>query len=443
MGIRDDWGHTLSGATGGSLQHYRTALDELRVYRGDPVASVDRALALNPDFVMAHALRAWLHLLGTEPAGLPVARAALAAAQTLPMTERERGHIAAIGQLAGGAWHAAARTLEDLSIAWPLDALALQVGHQLDFFLGESRMLRDRIARALPAWTTGMTGYSALLGMHAFGLEEAGDYAGAERLGRRAVDLDSRDGWAWHAVAHVMEMQDRQQGGIAWLGDDPASWSTDSFFAVHNWWHLALFHLETGNLDRVLDLFDGPIYGARSAIVLEMIDASALLWRLHLRGVDVGDRWNDLADKWLPLAGAGNYAFNDAHAMLAFVGAGRSQPALDLLNAQEQALRKSDDNARFLSDVGSPVTRAILAFGLGEYAEAVELLRPVRNHSHRFGGSHAQRDLIDLTLIEAATRGGQHRLAAALIAERGSARPGNPAVGRLALRLPQEAQAAA
>ncbi|MBL8199912.1 MAG: tetratricopeptide repeat protein [Chromatiales bacterium] len=443
MDFRDDWGHLLTGASAGSLTHYRTALGELRFYRGDPAGSVDRALALDPDFVMAHALRAWLHLLGTEPAGLPVAREALASVQSLPMTERERGHVTSIGQLLAGEWHAAARTLEDLSIAWPLDALALQVGHQLDFFRGESRMLRDRIARALPAWNPGLPGYSALLGMHAFGLEETGDYARAERLGRRAVELDPRDGWAWHAVAHVMEMQDRQREGIAWLGDGTASWSDGSFFAVHNWWHLALFHLEAGETGRVLELFDGPIYGARSTVVLDMLDASALLWRLQLCGVDVGDRWDALADNWLPLAAAGNYAFNDAHAMLAFVGAGRGPAALDLLNAQEQALRGGDDNARFLAEVGSPVTRAILAFGLGEYAETVELLRPVRNRAHRFGGSHAQRDLLDLTLIEAASRAGQSRLASALIAERACARSGNPGVARLALRVPAEPRAAA
>ena len=443
MAIRDDWGHTLTGASGESLAHYHSALDELRVYRGDPVASTDRALAVDSGFVMAHALRAWLHLLGTEPAGLAVARDALVTARALPMTDRERGHVTAIGQLVAGEWHGAARTLEDLSIAWPLDALALQVGHQLDFFRGESRMLRDRIARALPAWNASLPGYSALLGMHAFGLEETGDYLRAEHLGRRAVELDRRDGWAWHAVAHVMEMQDRQHDGIAWLGEDTAGWSEGSFFAVHNWWHLALFHLEAGETSRVLELFDGPVYGARSPVVLDMVDASALLWRLHLRGIDVGDRWQAVADNWLPLATAGNYAFNDAHAMLAFVGAGQSPAALDLLAAQQQALRRGDDNSRFLADVGSPVTRAILAFGRGEYAAAVELLRPVRNSAHRFGGSHAQRDLIDLTLIEAATRAGQQRLAAALIAERAGARPGNPGVARLALRLPGESRAAA
>jgi hypothetical protein len=164
-------------------------------------------------------------------------------------------------------------------------------------------------------------------------------------------------------------------------------------------------------------------------LVLNITDASAMLWRLHLRGVDVGDRWQSVVDRWAPHATAGNYAFNDFHAMMAFVGAGRADAAATLLQAQRQAMTAPGDNAAFLRDVGDAATRAIHAFGNGHYAESVKLLRPIRSIAHRFGGSHAQRDLIDLTLIEAAARAGQHALAQALRAERASAKAGDPALG--------------
>lgn len=96
--------------------------------------------------------------------------------------------------------------LEDVTIAHPRDAIGLLAGHQIDFFTGQSRMLRDRIARALPHWDAAMPGYHSVLGMHAFGLEETGDHARAEAEGRRGVDLEPRDGWSQHAVAHVLEM---------------------------------------------------------------------------------------------------------------------------------------------------------------------------------------------------------------------------------------------
>ncbi len=267
-----------------------------------------------------------------------------------------------------------------------------------------------------------MPGYHAVLGMHAFGLEETGDYARAEAQGRLSVELEPRDGWGQHAVAHVMEMQGRRREGIAWMRANPDAWSRDSFFAVHNWWHLALFHLGLDEVDEVLALFDGPVYGKASTVILDMVDASALLWRLHLRGVDVGERWSVVADNWAPLAGAGNYAFNDVHAVMAFVGAGRTAAVEAVLEAQRAAMDSDGDNAAFTREVGHSVTRAIKAFGDGDYAETVRLLRPVRSYAHRFGGSHAQRDVIDLTLIEAATRAGQDRLAAALLAERASAK---------------------
>jgi hypothetical protein len=153
--------------------------------------------------------------------------------------------------------------LEDVTIEAPRDALGLLAGHQIDFFTGHSRMLRDRIARALPFWEAGMPGYHSVLGMHAFGLEETGDYARAEAAGRRGVELEPRDGWSQHAVAHVMEMQNRQADGIAWMRSND-QWAGDSFFQVHNWWHLALYHLEAGDIEAVLGLFDaedgrGPV----------------------------------------------------------------------------------------------------------------------------------------------------------------------------------------
>jgi hypothetical protein len=424
----------LTGATDVGMEHYTRALHELRCLIGDPVASVDSALDAAPDFVMAYALRAYLHLLGTEPAGIPVARASLELARSRRSQDAEQGHLAAIEHLVNGRWHAAGRVLEDVAIADPLDALALQVGHQIDFFTGQARMLRDRIARALPAWDAGMPGYHALLGMHAFGLEEMGDYAQAEAQGRLGIELERRDTWAQHAVAHVLEMQGRLEDGIAWMNGNLEDWSNDSFLSVHNWWHLALYHLERGETDQVLALYDGPIRGGQSSIVLEMVDASALLWRLALRGIVLGDRWNPIAEQWAPLAGSGNYAFNDAHAMMAFMGAGRDAAAEAVLAAQQEAMARDDDNAMFTREVGHPVARAIQAFHQGNYAEAIALLRPVRGIANRFGGSHAQRDVVDLTLLEAAFRASEEALAAALTAERLALKPASPLAALFARR---------
>ncbi|MDT3680486.1 MAG: tetratricopeptide repeat protein [Burkholderiaceae bacterium] len=419
----DHAGHATSGATSAGIEAFEQASHELRCMILDPVATIDRAIAECPAMSMAHVFKGWLHLLGTEPQALPVARDCIGQAQRFATTERERSHAAALRAAGEGRWRDAGRLLEDLSARWPRDALALHAGHQVDFLCGDSRMLRDRIARALPDWSVSMPAYHAVLGMYAFGLEETGDYVQAERNGRRAVELQARDGWAWHAVAHVHEMRNQPGDGIEWLEPHAAHWSPDSFLAVHNWWHLALFRLERDEVDEVLRLFDGPIFGARSAVVFDLVDATAMLWRLHLRGIDVADRWGAVADRWLPIARASNFAFNDMHAMMSFVGAGRSAACELVFEAQRAAMQRADDNAAFVREVGNSATRAIAAFGDGNYAEAVRLLRPIRSYSHRFGGSHAQRDVIDLTLVEAAIRSGDRALARALAAERAARRP--------------------
>ncbi|HRO58281.1 MAG TPA: tetratricopeptide repeat protein [Burkholderiaceae bacterium] len=451
MPLTDSAGYAVSGASAVSLEAFEQAAYETRCLVDDPVASVDRALAAAPEMTMAWALKGWLHLLGTEPAGLPIARDCIAAATALPANERERAHLDGLAKLADGRWHAASRMLEDLSVAWPHDALALQVGHQIDYFTGNARMLRDRIARALPDWDRGQPGYHALLGMHAFGLEECGDYEQAERNGRRSVELEPRDGWGWHAVAHTMEMRNRADDGVGWLRPNAEKWSPGSFLAVHNWWHLALFELELDNVDEALCLFDGPIHGARSAVVLDLIDASSMLWRLSLRGVEIGDRWQTVADGWTPIAGAGSYAFNDLHAMMAFVGSERRDAQRQVLEAQRAVVETGGgnagftaggDNQAFTRDVGMPACLAFQAFGDGNYAETVRLLRSIRGHAHRFGGSHAQRDVIDLTLIEAALRADDTALATALSNERLAMRPRSPLARLFVQRAARRAELA-
>ncbi|WP_157268324.1 tetratricopeptide repeat protein [Azohydromonas aeria] len=432
--LHDAAGHALTGATPAALDAFEQAAHELRCLAGDPAASIDRALEAAPDMPMAHAFKAWLFLLGTEPEGLPVARAAVAAGTALPANDRERAHLHAAGLLAQGRWFEAARALEDLSLQYPRDALALQAGHQVDFFTGDSRMLRDRIARALPAWDAATPGFHAVLGMHAFGLEETGDYTQAEAQGRRAVALEPRDSWAWHAVAHTLEMRNQPADGIAWLEPNAASWAPGSFLGVHNWWHLALFHLELDHHDEVLRLYDEAIAGSGLPQLLDLIDASAMLWRLQLRGLDVGARWQPLAERWAPLVRESRYAFNDLHAMLAFTGAGRVDEQQRLLQAQAAALEAGDDNAGFIREVGGAATRAVMAFGDGDHARCVALLRPIRHRAHRFGGSHAQRDLLDLTLIEAALRAGDRALARGLAVERAALRPRSLLAQRLVAR---------
>jgi hypothetical protein len=423
MPVKDHHGLEMTGASARAAELYQTARERFHCYAGDSFTPLMEALADSPRFVMAHVLKAWMTLIAanTEVAAMGVE--AFQTAKDLPMNAREAGHVAAIGSLLAGEVRAAARIMEDVSLAWPHDVLALQAGQTLDFLLGDSRMLRDRIARALPHWSRERPEWHAIQGQLAFGLEETGLYAQAEAAGRESVEFEPTNNWGQHAVAHVMVMQGRHADGLRWMRHENTAWQPEAQLGVHNWWHTALFHLGLGETDEVLKLYDGPIYGElATSFAFDMVDASALLWRLQLLGVDVGDRWGKLADNFVREP-RGQSAFVDTHAMLAFVGAGRDAEARSLLEAQAAALKGPGDNADFVREVGLPACQAIQAFGDGAFAKAAELLRGIRSRTHRFGGSHAQRDVLDLTLIAAARRSGDARLEKALLAERAGAIP--------------------
>ncbi len=436
MALTDSRDLPVSTQNARSVEQYETALQLLNGYHGDPLAAIDTALAADPGFAMGHALRAALMVTAGDGTAEPMLRQSVEAGEALHAraNDRERRHIAAARAWLDGEFERSVRLYGDIVIDYPRDLLAIQTAHLEDFLLGQSSMLRDRVAQALPHWDAGMPGYGYLLGMHAFGLEETQLYGRAEESGRRALELNPRDPWAVHAVAHVMEMQGRLADGIAWLDGRRDDWSDDNMLAVHNWWHLALFQLEEGRTDEVLALYDRYIKRPAPAIALDLVDASALLWRLHLRGVDVGGRWQPVADDWLGRGAAGYYAFNDVHAVMASLGAHRPAAADQVRAALERAALGNGTNAMMSRDVGLPVADALIAFDQGDYTTAIDLLMPVRLIAHRFGGSHAQRDVISLTLLEAALRDGRSNLAIALTAERAALKPMSPSLHRLVQR---------
>ena len=260
------------------------------------------------------------------------------------------------------------------------------------------------------------------MGLHAFGLEETGDYAGAERCARAALARNPADVWAAHALAHVYEMTARPEEGVAFLAESRPGWRDAHFMAGHNGWHMALYLIELGRFDEVLDGFDRHMLPKlKDDATLDRIDAASLLWRLELEGVDVGARWAPVRKHWAAHLHDHVLAFNDLH--LAFAVAGDPELAAMFRESLEAYAREGEgDAAAVMTSVGRPLIEAMLDFAQAEYAEAIEHILPLRYDVWRIGGSHAQRDVVDLTLIAAAERAGESRLARALLAERAALR---------------------
>jgi tetratricopeptide (TPR) repeat protein len=423
-----------------SLDDYETALHQFQSYFGDPTETLAQTLENDPEFVMGHIFNASAMLMMSERQYLPMVRASIEAAEALAhkSNDREKGLLAAARQWLEGRWDQACVTWDRVLADHPRDALAIQLAHLTDFFLGDAVNLRDRVGRVIGSWDQDTPGYSFILGMQAFGLEECNQFARAEEAASTALSIEARDGWSVHAMAHVLEMQNRYTEGQQFMRGRAEDWAPDNGFAFHNWWHLALFHLEEEDFDGALKLYDEEILPGESEVSLQMLDASALLWRIGLQDVDVGARWDRIADLWARKIPAENgyYAFNDLHAVIALVGAGRLVEAREVLADLQQAAVSNPELTRMMArDVGVPTCAAMIAFAEERYAEVVEQLHPLRSIANRFGGSNAQRDILSQTLIEAARRSGQAGLARNLVNERSVHKPFSPLTNRLRSKI--------
>jgi tetratricopeptide (TPR) repeat protein len=405
------------------------ALGEYLSWKGDPVATLSAAVETDSEFVLAYSTIAALNCLGGVRGDAAPVREALAAADSVqrPLLVRERLHLAGAKAWAAGDITGAAASWEQALVADPVDLLALRLAHDTHFFLGDAEKLRDVPIDVLPRYSGKKSERGFVLGMAAFGLEECGEYAAAEQVGREAVKLNPGDAWAVHAVAHVLEMQDRPQEGIAWLRGLEADWTPALLLAVHHWWHEGLFLIELGEADAALAVYDDHIIAVEPPMVLDLVDAAALLWRLELLGVDVGDRWAALAPKWLVHAEDHVLAFNDLHIAMTLAGAGDELRA-DALEAsiERYIAGHSGTNAGVSAALGLPVIQALRAIRRGEFSRVIALLEPIYRRLAPVGGSNAQRDLIIQTLGIAAYKAGDVGLVRDVAAERLKLKIGSP-----------------
>jgi tetratricopeptide (TPR) repeat protein len=429
----DRYGMPVTGSPE-ALEHLEAAVSAMIYFRPEVGIETTDALGADPHCAMGRALAGYLGVLGTEADDAARARRSLETwlgeADQSRLHDRERSHLRAAGIWLDGDMLGAGELLQQISVAYPRDLLALVVGHQIDFFTGNATSLRDRVGGALASWSPDDEAYSFLLGMFAFGLEEAGHYDRSEDVGREAVERNAKDVWGIHAVVHTYEMQGRFGRGLDYFDERVEDWSKGNFFNVHNWWHYCIYALEAGRPDVALSIYDRVLNNEGSEqLAIEMLDASSLLWRLYLEGADESVRWGLLAEAWEPKMKTAHYAFNDMHAVMSYVGAGNIDKAEAMIGdrvAYLELARSQESNGMFTREVGLPACNAVVSFARGNYGEVLELLMPIRRRINLFGGSHAQRDAVQRTLLEAAIRSNKTDVARMLVSERISLKPTSP-----------------
>lgn len=395
-------------------------------FRGDAIAEINSTLEEHPDFIMGWLFKAaWLtQSMETRIYNAMVSALSEAEKRISRANDREIGHFEAVKAWVHGDFFGAVQKWEAVLTKYPMDLLALALIHYTDVLLGDVVGQRDVVARVSNLWDESVPGYEFMLGFYAFGLEENRDFTYAEELARKSLAIRPDNPYAVHAVSHVMEMRGRQAGGIRFMGEHANSWGTSNF-ANHLWWHTSLYHLDLEQYDKAFSIFDNHLDSRqKDGNKYEELDAAALLWRLNLVEQESGDRWAHLADKWEPSAQDTLYAFNDVHAMLAFVSDNRIDAQKALLSANERYVESaSDANAAMSREIGLPFCLAMQEFKAERYGDCVDRLLPVRYMTHRLGGSFAQRDIIAWTLLEAALRSKRFDLALALANERTALKP--------------------
>ena len=399
-------------------------------YQTDVGVHLKAALTADAEMPMALITRGYFFHLFSIPAlerkAADSARAGQDAIAARGATQREKWHLAALQAWNVGDMAGATDWWEQILLRHPHDVMAIRLSHFTHFYLHGGGAMRQSIKRILPAWDEKRPDYGFILGISAFSHEEVGDYREAEAAGKRAVEINPKDIWATHAVAHVFEMQGRQDEGIAWLDALSGQWAELNNFRFHTWWHRALYHLEQGQHDTVLDLYDREFWAEPSDEYLDFTNAAATLWRLDYRGVDVGQRWSVLADVAERHNRDAMLAFADAHYMMALAKDGRQAAAQTMLDSLAEAARGAGDQAQVTAAVGLPVCRATLALCQGKADEAADMLLPLRDHIWRLGGSHAQRDVWAQMVCRALLDAGRFEDARGLLAQRTWAKHNSP-----------------
>ena len=232
------------------------------------------------------------------------------------------------------------------------------------------------------------------------------------------------DAWGLHAVAHGYDMTARPDNGIALIENNCSAWDHCNNFRYHVWWHKALLHMDRGELDIVMALYDDQIRADKTDDYRDIANAPSLLMRLELEGVSVGTRWAELADFAQGRTDDGCVVFADLHYMLALTNAGRTEASKAMTTRFAIDATQPGEMPARVADPGKAALRGLNAFAEGRYGDAFTDLTAARPTMQSIGGSHAQRDVFERMTIDAGLRAGHVDAVETVIEDRIARRAG-------------------
>jgi hypothetical protein len=372
-------------------------------YGKDAEAYILQGIACDHDCALLYGYAAAHYLAQENSVAWQKASLYLQAAQrslAKATTKREQLYIQAIQAWSAKKIDLAVALHEEIAQEYPRDVISVQQGQYHYFYLGEKEKLLRIAERVLPANQEN----HYLYGMVAFGLEQCHQLVEAETMARTATTMNRYDPWAHHAVAHVMETQGRVNEGIVWMESLADTWENcNSMLYTHNWWHVALYYLERGEKDKVLQLYDTLVWGrAEKESPKDQVGAISLLLRLELRGIDVGNRWQQLSTYLISRLHEHALPFQDLHYIFALTRAGHTDLANEMrLSMHKHALSIHPYLRNKWLEVAIPTARGLVAYANGEWSKAISQLKPVLPRLQEIGGSHTQRALFEKVYLDA------------------------------------------
>jgi len=393
MAITDRYGLPVTTASPVAAARFQEGMDRLLSYGAGAEESFEAAVQADEGLAVAHAGAALVAVVKGDAA---TARAAVGRARTAVAgaTRRERQHVEALGALVGGETTRGLDLVDEHVAEFPRDAMLVNQAGSAIGFAGRRDREEQRMAfleRLAPAYGDDWWFNSAL----AFTYHEVDRYEESRRLSERSLQQYPGNANASHNLAHIYFETLDTEAGAAFLDEWMTGYDRRASFHCHLAWHQAMFELHQGRYARALEVFQRDIVGAVNPR-LAMIDGSALLWRFRLDG------WQEEPLAWRPLADLAErvsrpgFVFGEIHAALAYAACG-----------DETALAKLVDGLRALDAKGHPIAGTVAlpmvqgtaAFVAGDHAGALAHLEPVEGEFHRVGGSHAQWELFEETMV--------------------------------------------
>lgn len=471
-----DWWHGqrlgMNTTSNEACKFFDLTLEQIVTWKEDDQfggidGTMKKMIDADENFVMGHVIKSGIELIGSS-AGIhendPHAIDQLINVTNKykkDLTKRELLHVEAIENLHFGNLNKSCDIWESILVQHPNDMLAIKFAHDTYFYTGQHAQMRDSISRVLPVWTNDpkMSGY--LHGMHSFGYVQSNFFQQAKTSALKALELNRNDGWATHTICHFNEYINNFDEGIKFLRDTEIDWSECNLISPHNYWHLALYHIERNEHETALEIFDQNITKYLDLNrTLDMVDVISLLYRLKLDNcrIDLSQRWSRIHNVFKNRIRHHGYVFNDMHTLLMIFSCKDKWGEEEFFESLNEYLycknkqsmvtdycnniigTKSMENyvKQINRSIGVNIFDAIKYFESNEYDKVVDCLKPIRYDIIRIGGSNAQRDLLNQILLHSAmlSNNEDNKLfAQALLNERFGLKPESNLTKRIQKRL--------